>query len=198
MPMLAPFSLFVWSAARIVPVRITDFSVTEEAFDPQLNPLRAKVSLGMQVLSSTTSRFADKGGNLYMAYQRQKESLAQLYQYGTFRPNSASEDCHERQSPDRTRRSRPGHARAGRAETHAVRRRPAATTASTSSRGRKAASSSPISAAASCRRPTASSSCRSTSSSTANASTTSRRAISATRRCSGGCATPTTPCARRS
>ena len=34
MPMLAPLTLFVWSANRIVPVRITDFSITEEAFDP--------------------------------------------------------------------------------------------------------------------------------------------------------------------
>jgi len=83
MPMLAPMSLFVWSASRIVPVRITDFSVTEEAFDPQLNPLRAKVSLGMQVLSIDDLYFNDKGGGLYMAYQRQKESLAQIYQYGT-------------------------------------------------------------------------------------------------------------------
>jgi hypothetical protein len=83
MPMLAPLSLFVWSAARIVPVRLTDFSITEEAFDPQLNPLRAKVSLGMQVLSVDDLSLADKGGNLYLAYQRQKESLAQLYHYGT-------------------------------------------------------------------------------------------------------------------
>jgi hypothetical protein len=83
MPMLAPLSLFVWSAARILPVRLIDFSVTEEAFDPQLNPLRAKVSLGMQVLSVDDLSLADKGGNLYLAYQRQKESLAQLYQYGT-------------------------------------------------------------------------------------------------------------------
>src|SRR5271170_1791885 len=51
MPMLAPMSLFVWSASRIVPVRLTDFSITEEAFDPALNPIRAKVSLGMRVLS---------------------------------------------------------------------------------------------------------------------------------------------------
>lgn len=83
MPALAPMSLFVWSASRIVPVRITDFSVTEEAFDPVLNPLRAKVSMGMQVLSIDDLYFNDKGGGLYMAYQRQKESLAQLYQYGT-------------------------------------------------------------------------------------------------------------------
>jgi hypothetical protein len=83
MPALAPMSLFVWSASRIVPVRITDLSVTEEAFDPVLNPLRAKVSLGMQVLSIDDLYFNDKGGGLYMAYQRQKESLAQLYQSGT-------------------------------------------------------------------------------------------------------------------
>jgi hypothetical protein len=83
MPMLAPLSLFVWSANRIVPVRLTDFSITEEAFDSALNPIRAKVSLGMRVLSIDDLYFTDKGGSLYIAYQRQKESLAQLYQYGT-------------------------------------------------------------------------------------------------------------------
>jgi hypothetical protein len=84
MPMIAPLSLFVWSASRIVPVRLTDFSITEEAFDPTLNPLRAKVSLGLQVLSVDDLSFADKGGSLYMAYQRRKESLAQLHQAGSF------------------------------------------------------------------------------------------------------------------
>ena len=83
MPILAPLSLFVWSAARIVPVRLTDFSITEEAFDPRLNPLRAKVSLGLRVLSIDDLYFSDKGGSLYLAYQRQKESLARLYQFGT-------------------------------------------------------------------------------------------------------------------
>ncbi|HEY2069700.1 MAG TPA: hypothetical protein VGG48_09125 [Rhizomicrobium sp.] len=83
MPMLAPMSLFVWSAMRIVPVRITEFSITEEAFDPNLNPLRAKVSLGMQVLSIDDLFFSDKGGGLYMSYQKQKENLAQLYQSGS-------------------------------------------------------------------------------------------------------------------
>jgi len=84
MPMLAPMTLFVWSASRIVPVRITDFSVTEEAFDPALNPLRAKVSLGMQVLSIDDLSFGDKGGSLYMAYQRRKEGLAQLHKFASF------------------------------------------------------------------------------------------------------------------
>lgn len=84
MPILAPMSLFVWSANRIVPVRLTDFSITEEAFDSSLNPIRAKVSLGMRVLSVDDLFFTDKGGSLYMAYQKQKEALAQLSPSGTF------------------------------------------------------------------------------------------------------------------
>ncbi len=84
MPMQAPLTLFVWSAKRIVPMRLTDFSITEEAFDPALNPIRAKVSLGMRVLSIDDLNFAEKGGSLYMVYQQQKESLAQLYQSGGF------------------------------------------------------------------------------------------------------------------
>lgn len=84
MPILAPLTLFVWSANRIVPVRITDFSITEEAFDPALNPIRAKVSLGLRVLSIDDFYFNEKGGSLYMAYQQQKETLAKLYQGGTF------------------------------------------------------------------------------------------------------------------
>ncbi len=83
-PMEAPLSLFIWSRNRIVPVRITDFSVTEEAFDPALNPIRAKVSLGMRVLSVDDLGFGDKGGNLYMAYQQQKERLSGLAPVGTF------------------------------------------------------------------------------------------------------------------
>jgi len=83
MPILAPVTLFVWSANRIVPVRITDFSISEEAFDPSLNPIRAKVSLGMRVLSIDDFYFNDKGGSLYMVYQQQKESLARMYQGGT-------------------------------------------------------------------------------------------------------------------
>jgi contractile injection system tube protein len=75
-PMESFLTLFVWSKSRILPVRITDFSVTEEAFDPQLNPIRAKVSLGMRVLSVDDLGFDSKGGSLFMIYQQQKERLA--------------------------------------------------------------------------------------------------------------------------
>lgn len=75
-PMIAPLTLFIWSKNRIVPVRLTEFSITEEAFDPSLNPIRAKVSLGMRVLSVNDLGFTAKGGSLFMAYQQQKEKLA--------------------------------------------------------------------------------------------------------------------------
>jgi Contractile injection system tube protein len=84
-PMESPLTLFVWSKNRVVPVRITDFSITEEAFDPTLNPIRAKVSLGMRVLSVDDLGFDEKGGNLFMVYQQQKERLAAIAQSGTFR-----------------------------------------------------------------------------------------------------------------
>lgn len=83
MPMVAPLMLFIWSANRIVPVRLTDFSITEEAFDPSLNPIRAKVSLGLRVLSVDDLNFSDKGGSLYMAYQQQKERMANMNIGGT-------------------------------------------------------------------------------------------------------------------
>jgi hypothetical protein len=75
-PTEAPLTMFIWSKNRIVPVRITDFSVTEEAFDPALNPIRAKVSLGMRVLSVEDLGFAHRGGGLFMTYLKNKEQLA--------------------------------------------------------------------------------------------------------------------------
>jgi len=82
-PMEAPLTLFVWSRNRVVPVRITDFSITEESFDTNLNPIRAKVSLGMRVLSVDDLGFEEKGGNLFMVYQQQKERLSAISRGGT-------------------------------------------------------------------------------------------------------------------
>lgn len=75
-PMQAPLTLFVWSAKRIVPVRLTDFSVTEDAFDPALNPLRAKVSLSMRVLTPDDLGSLHRGAALFMAHLLAKEGLA--------------------------------------------------------------------------------------------------------------------------
>jgi hypothetical protein len=81
-PMETPLTLFVWSKNRVLPVRLTELSVTEEAFDPSLNPIRAKVSLGMRVLSVNDLEFSHKGSSIFMAYLQQKERLSALYQGG--------------------------------------------------------------------------------------------------------------------
>ena len=82
-PMETPLTLFVWSKTRVVPVRLTEFSVTEEAFDPALNPIRAKVSLGMRVLTVDDVGFAHKAGTLFMSYLQVKEQLARQHQGGS-------------------------------------------------------------------------------------------------------------------
>ena len=76
LPVEAPLTLFVWSKQRVVPVRVTDLSITEEAFDVALNPIRARVSLGLRVLSVDDLGFKHRGGTLFMAYLRNKEALA--------------------------------------------------------------------------------------------------------------------------
>lgn len=75
-PLEQPLTLFVWSKSRVVPVRMTEFSITEEFFDTSLNPIRAKVSLGLRVLSVDDLGFEHPGGHLYMAYLSNKEQLA--------------------------------------------------------------------------------------------------------------------------
>ena len=69
-------TVFVFGANRIAPVRITELSITEEAFDPSLNPIRAKISLGMRVLTVDDVGFSEKSGGLFMTYLRAKEQLA--------------------------------------------------------------------------------------------------------------------------
>jgi hypothetical protein len=76
LPPEAPLVLFIWSRSQIVPVRVTDFSITEEAFDPSLNPIRAKVSLGLRVMSTDDLGFTHRGGTIFISYLRAREALA--------------------------------------------------------------------------------------------------------------------------
>jgi len=78
LPMQSALTLFVWSQTRVTPVLITDIDITEEFFDPQLNPIRAKVALGMRVLNVNDVGFLTPAGSLYMVYQTNKEALALL------------------------------------------------------------------------------------------------------------------------
>jgi hypothetical protein len=76
LPMPSPLVILVLGATRTIPVRITEFSVVEEAFDTQLNPIRARVSLGLRALSIDDLAFGSKGAELFMAGAKLRERLA--------------------------------------------------------------------------------------------------------------------------
>ena len=75
-PMEAPLTLFVWSRQRILPIRVTELSVNEEAFAPDLTPIRAKVTLSMRVLTDDELGAEHPGGRIFATHHREKEALA--------------------------------------------------------------------------------------------------------------------------
>jgi hypothetical protein len=75
-PPVAPLTLFIWGPKRVLPVRVGDFSITEEAFDVNLNPIRAKVSLGLRVLSYNDLSITHPGYYIFLAHQVVKEAMA--------------------------------------------------------------------------------------------------------------------------
>jgi hypothetical protein len=77
-PPEAPLTLFVWGLKRVLPVRLTELSITEDAFDPGLNPIRAKVSLSLRVLSYDDVGLLSVGGGLFLAHQIIKETMATI------------------------------------------------------------------------------------------------------------------------
>ena len=62
----------------MLPVRLTQFSIVEQAYDPGLNPIRARVSLGLRVLSYSDLSLDNPGYHIYLAHQITKEVLATI------------------------------------------------------------------------------------------------------------------------
>ncbi|MEM1319233.1 MAG: hypothetical protein AAGG75_03200 [Bacteroidota bacterium] len=76
-----PVVLFAFGPGRIIPVRLTSFSVEEQAYSPTLYPIRAKVNIGLKVLTKkdfcSTDKFSEKLAVLAYEYTRkQKQVLA--------------------------------------------------------------------------------------------------------------------------
>lgn len=72
-----PLVLLIWGKSRVMPVKLTSFAITEDAFDTRLNPISAKVELGMQVLTYMEFTDSSVGRDAFIAYQKSKEQLAQ-------------------------------------------------------------------------------------------------------------------------
>ena len=62
----------------MLPVRLTELSITEEAFDPALNPIRAKVGLSLRVLTYDDLGLLSVGGGLFLTQQVLKEVMATI------------------------------------------------------------------------------------------------------------------------
>lgn len=75
-PIEVPLTLFTWGSKRVLPVRLTEMSINEQAFDVNLNPLRASLSIGMKILSISDLPAGHRGADLYMAHLAQKEKFA--------------------------------------------------------------------------------------------------------------------------
>ncbi|NVB76940.1 MAG: hypothetical protein HOV81_00965 [Kofleriaceae bacterium] len=79
-----PVTLFVWGPGRIVPVRLQSFTVEEQQWNQLLYPTRAKVQLGMKVLTkdalqkdtTSSSDGKDIAAFCYDWTRGQKEALA--------------------------------------------------------------------------------------------------------------------------
>lgn len=75
-PVEAPMTLFVWGPQRVLPVRLTSLSITEEAHDQLLNPIRAKVELSLAVLSYHDLTVVSPGQALFLVHHITKEIMA--------------------------------------------------------------------------------------------------------------------------
>ncbi|MCD9145044.1 CIS tube protein [Streptomyces albireticuli] len=74
-PVEAPLTLFTWGTKRVMPVRLTELSITEQAFDVELNPIRASVGIGLRVLTVNDLPTGHRGAELYLAHLANKEQL---------------------------------------------------------------------------------------------------------------------------
>jgi hypothetical protein len=52
-----PIILFIWGRKKVMPVNITNMSIKEEEFSPELNPIRATVTVSLEVMEGPNAPF---------------------------------------------------------------------------------------------------------------------------------------------
>ena len=83
LPPIGPFTLLVWNYQRVVPVRVNEFTITEELHDAKLNPIQAKVEVGLQVLSYNDLGITNPGYYIFLAHQTIKEVMGSMASIGS-------------------------------------------------------------------------------------------------------------------
>lgn len=75
-----PRILFIWGLTRVLPVVIDSMSVTEQHFDPLLNPIQAEVTLGLSVM--TVEPCSDdnvaRGALEYSTLKKEEQAITNL------------------------------------------------------------------------------------------------------------------------
>lgn len=77
-PPEGPSIFLIWGSNRILPVSITDLKINEEAYDSNLNPIRAKVSLTLKVLNYTDLPKNHSAYSIYETHHKKLERMASL------------------------------------------------------------------------------------------------------------------------
>jgi hypothetical protein len=81
-----PIIFFLWGPNRVIPVWVDQIQIVEEAFDPNLNPIRLKINLNMSVRILTES---EKGSLEYIISSNQldlKRKFKKLYKKEKINP----------------------------------------------------------------------------------------------------------------
>lgn len=79
-PPSSPLVLFVWGSKRVLPVNVESFNITEQEYDGDLNPIRAEVSLNLDVLTTRDFSSTHPGYHIHMAHHVFKEAMANVAQ----------------------------------------------------------------------------------------------------------------------
>lgn len=70
--------LFIWGNHRLLLVSLETLKVVEEAFDPELNPIRAKIELGMRVRDFSEFKEGSIGYAILRGHLERRRALTQL------------------------------------------------------------------------------------------------------------------------
>jgi hypothetical protein len=75
----APRLLFFWGPSRVVPVQIRSLAITEQKYDPLLNPVQAEVRIGLAIPNSVPQDdLIGSGAMVYTATVKDAQAAANL------------------------------------------------------------------------------------------------------------------------
>jgi len=74
-----PLVLFVWGPNRTIPVWLDSLKVTEEAFDPNLNPIRVRIELNMRVRNPSEFKRGSSGYAMCVSHLKRRRALTRIH-----------------------------------------------------------------------------------------------------------------------